>query len=92
MRPTQFAVGYWEVDRRAKLLATKTRQKLAVYLEEPLPQIVVGPDAPYLIDGHHVTLALKKASSATTVTAKIAANLRDRPLARNGTAPLGLPV
>src|ERR1035438_6592982 len=52
LRPTQFAVGYREVDERAKQIAQKSPKKLKAYVEEHLPLIVIGPgDQPYLIDG-----------------------------------------
>jgi hypothetical protein len=61
-RPTQFAVGYRQVDERAKQIARKSPKKLKAYVEGHLPLIVIGPDdQPYLIDGHHLARALLKA-------------------------------
>lgn len=78
LHPTQFAVGYWEVDRRAENIATKSPKKLKSYLEEHLPLIVIGPGGtPYLIDGHHLSLAMQKGRGATTLEARVEANWRD---------------
>lgn len=78
LRPTQCAVGFWEVDRRAENVASKKPAKLAEYIEEHLPEVVAGPDGPYLIDGHHLALALRKGRKATMLEAKVVANLHDR--------------
>ncbi len=77
LRPTQFAVGYREVDERAKQIARKSPKKLKAYVEEHLPLIVIGPgDQPYLIDGHHLVRALLKARVADTVEVRVEANWR----------------
>ena len=77
LRPTQFSVGYREVDERAKQIAQKSPKKLKAYVEEHLPQIVIGPgDQPYLIDGHHLALALLQAHMATNVEVRVEANWR----------------
>ena len=77
LRPTQFAVGYWEVDRRAENIAQKTPKKLAKYLQEHVGRIVIGPGGvPYLIDGHHLALALRKAKVADAMEVRIDANWR----------------
>lgn len=78
LRPTQFAVGYREVDERGRRIARKDPQKLKAYIESRLPQVVIGPgDAPYLIDGHHLALALSKFHVAESVEARIEANWRN---------------
>ena len=78
LHPTQFAVGYWEVDRRGEKIAGKSPKKLQAYMDEHLPLIVIGPGGvPYLIDGHHVSLALLKTGTATTVEARVEANWRN---------------
>ncbi|MGO8925927.1 MAG: ParB-like protein [Limisphaerales bacterium] len=76
LRPTQFAVGYREVDDRAKEIARKSPKKLKAYVEEHLPLIVIGPDdQPYLIDGHHLARALLKAR-INSVEVRVEANWR----------------
>ena len=78
LHPTQFAVGYREVDERAEQIVHKSPKKLKAYVEEHLPLIVIGPGGqPYLIDGHHLALALLKAHVATNVEVRVEANLRD---------------
>jgi hypothetical protein len=77
LRPTQFAVGYREVDERAKQIAQRSPKKLKAYVEEHLPLIVIGPgDQPFLIDGHHLALALLKGRMATNVEVRVEANWR----------------
>ncbi len=44
LRPTQFCVGYWEIDRRAESIVHKSPRKLSAYLEEHLAEIVIGPE------------------------------------------------
>jgi hypothetical protein len=78
LHPTQFAVVYREVDDRAKQIAQKSPKKLKAYVEEHLPLIVIGPGGqPYLIDGHHLALALLRAHVATNVEVRVEANWRD---------------
>jgi hypothetical protein len=77
LRPTQFAVGFREVDERAENIARKSPKKLNAYLEEHLALIVIGPDdVPYLIDGHHLCLAMLKAKVGDAVVAQVEANWR----------------
>lgn len=79
LHPTQFSVGYWEVDRRAeKLAGKKSPKKLKTYLDGHLAQIVIGPGGvPYLIDGHHMSLVLLKTRISSTIDARVEANWRD---------------
>ena len=78
LHPTQFAVGYREVDERAKEIAHKSPKKLKAYVEEHLPLIVIGlGDQPYLIDGHHLARALLKTRVANSVEARVEANWRE---------------
>lgn len=78
LHPTQFAVGYREVEERGRNIAQKSPHKLKAYIEEHLPLVVVGPGgAPYLVDGHHLCLALCKFHVADRVEARIEANWRD---------------
>jgi hypothetical protein len=76
LRPTQFAVGKWEVDRRAAKIAKLKPKKFSEYLDEHRATIVIGPQgAPYIVDGHHLCCALMKSKLRTAVDAKVAANL-----------------
>jgi hypothetical protein len=78
VRPTQFAVGFREVEERAQNIVGKSPQKFQKYMEEHLPLLVVGPGGvPYLIDGHHLALALLKHRVADHFEARIEANWRD---------------
>ena len=77
VRPTQFAVGYREVEERAQNIVGKSPKKFKKYMEEHLPLLVVGPGGiPYLIDGHHLALALLKHHVADRFEARIEANWR----------------
>ncbi|MCX7049611.1 MAG: chromosome partitioning protein ParB [Candidatus Sumerlaeota bacterium] len=78
LHPTQFCVGYWETQQRAKKISKDSPKKLKDYIEKHLPKIVIGPGAtPYLIDGHHLAVILLKNDIATTVEVEVAANMRD---------------
>lgn len=59
LRPTQIAVGYEAVDaKRLKWRALSAGEKLRFLASHPFPA-VYGPGAQYfLIDGHHMALAL----------------------------------
>jgi hypothetical protein len=77
LHPTQFAVGYWEVDRRAAHIPHKSPAKLKAYLEAHPVLAVIGPGGqPYLVDGHHLCLALLKNGMAKTVEVRVEANWR----------------
>ena len=78
LRPTQFCVGFWEVDRRAEKIVHKSPRKLSAYLEEHLAEIVIGPGGlPYLVDGHHIAMVLLKTHLSDSIDAKVRANWRD---------------
>ena len=82
VHPTQFAVGYWEVDQRAASIAHKSHKELETYLKEHLALLVIGPGGePYLVDGHHLCRAMLKARKGTTVEARVEANWRNLPSA-----------
>jgi hypothetical protein len=77
-RPTQFAVGKWEVTRRVDKISKLKPDKLLQYLDEHRATIVIGPQGePYVIDGHHISYALLKSKISFTIEAKVEANLRD---------------
>ena len=97
VRPTQFAVGFREVEDRAENIVGKSPHKLKKYLEEHLPLLVVGPGGvPYLIDGHHLALALLNHHVADRFEARIEANWRrpqpGRVLEEHAATWLGLPL
>ncbi len=78
LHPTQFAVGYREVDQRASGIARKSHKELASYLSEHLALLVIGPGGePYLVDGHHLCMAMLKARKGKTVEARVEANWRN---------------
>ncbi len=78
VRPTQFAVGYREVEERAQNIVGKTPEKFKKYMEKHLPLLVVGPGGvPYLIDGHHLAVALLKNRVTDHFEARIEANWHD---------------
>lgn len=54
LRPTQFAIGMREVDRKTAKFRALGRKKLKAYLRRhPLP-VVVGPGGvEHVVDGHH---------------------------------------
>jgi hypothetical protein len=54
LRPTQFAVGMKEVDRRIGKFQALSEKKLDAYLRRHPVPVVVGPGRiDYLVDGHH---------------------------------------
>jgi hypothetical protein len=58
LRPTQFAVGYREVDEKRQALEGSDRKGDKFLCENPIP-VVLGPDGQaYVIDHHHLGLAL----------------------------------
>ena len=76
LRPTQFAVGKWEVEKRAEKIAQLKPKKLEEYLADHEAAVVIGPlGVPYLVDGHHLCCALLKAKIRSTVEVKVQANL-----------------
>jgi hypothetical protein len=78
VRPTQFAIGFREVEERAEKIVDKSPKKFAKYMEEHLPLLVVGPGGvPYLIDGHHLAAALLRYRVTDRFEARIEANWRD---------------
>jgi hypothetical protein len=58
LRPTQFAIGMSEVERKAKKFGRLSRKKLAKYVKENPVTVVRAPDGDlYVIDRHHTLLA-----------------------------------
>lgn len=59
LRPTQITMGKREVQRKRQGWKAKSEDKASGYLGEHLVPVVIGPeDAYYLIDHHHLALAL----------------------------------
>lgn len=82
VHPTQFAVGYWEVEQRSATIARLSSKKLGGYLREHLALLVIGPGGePYLVDGHHLCMAMLKSGRGGTVEALVVANWRNLPVA-----------
>jgi hypothetical protein len=77
LHPTQFAVGYWEIDQRAKKVINKSGKKLTKYLEEHVGKIVVGPSGdPYIIDRHHLACIMLRTGKSLTILATVEANFK----------------
>jgi hypothetical protein len=81
LHPTQFAVGYWEVERRAEKVVTKTPKKMEKYLQEHIGKVVVGPlGEPYIIDRHHLAFLMTKTGKSPTIYATVEANFASMPV------------
>jgi hypothetical protein len=77
LHPTQFAVGYWEIDKRSRKVVSKDGKKLAKYIEEHVGKIVIGPGGePYIIDRHHMACIMQRTGKSETVYAVIEANFK----------------
>jgi hypothetical protein len=58
LRPTQFAIGMTEVERKAKKLRRLSKKKLAKYVKQNPVAVVRAPDGDlYVIDRHHTLMA-----------------------------------
>jgi hypothetical protein len=81
IRPTQMAVGMRSVEaKRRKIRRTvDSPRKLRRYLEKRLVPAVLGPsDAYYIIDHHHLSLALLQ-SDVDEVFVRVVGDLSDMP-------------
>lgn len=77
LHPTQFAVGYWEIDKRSEKVLVKSGEKLEKYLQEHVGKIVIGPGGePYIIDRHHLACIMQRTGKSTTIYATVEANFR----------------
>jgi hypothetical protein len=75
LHPTQFAVGYWEIERRAEKVMGKDAKKIEKYLKEHVGKVVIGPGGiPYIIDRHHLACIMLKTTKSLTIYATISAN------------------
>jgi hypothetical protein len=58
LRPTQFAIGMSEVERKAKKLRRLSKKKLAKYVKQNPVKVICGPHRDlYVIDRHHTLMA-----------------------------------
>jgi hypothetical protein len=81
LHPTQFAVGYWEIDRRSEKVADKNGKKLMKYLQEHVGKIVVGPGGePYIIDRHHMACIMRRTGKSPTILAVVEGNFKTMPV------------
>lgn len=81
LRPTQMAVGMRAVEMKRRKIErhTASTKKLRRYLEKRPVPAVLGPDEePYIIDHHHLSLALWQ-SQVDEVFVRIVSDLSDMP-------------
>lgn len=81
LHPTQFAVGYREIDRRSEKVIDKNGDKLLKYMMKHVGKIVVGPDGtPYIIDRHHLACIMARTGKSKTIFAVVEANFSKLPV------------
>lgn len=79
LHPTQFAVGFREIEKRSKKVIKKSRDGLEKYLQEHIGKIVVAPDGkPYLIDRHHLACIMVRTGRSAVIYATVEANFRGK--------------
>ena len=79
LRPTQITVGMREVEAKRKHWRNHPEQKKADYLGSHMIPVVWGPDEQYyVIDHHHLSLALHK-EGVRKIATTIVADLRHLP-------------
>lgn len=80
LHPTQFAVGFWEINKRAEKVKAKSDDKLEKYLQNHIGKIVIGPGGePYIIDRHHLACIMEKTGRKSTIYATVEANFKQLP-------------
>ena len=73
LRPTQITVGMREVEAKRKSWAAKSDGKGAEFLGRHMVPVVLGPKGrPYVIDHHHLALALLRESVESVATTVVA--------------------
>jgi hypothetical protein len=78
LHPTQFAIGYWEIEERAKKVTVKSGKKLLKYLEDHVGKVIVGPNGdPYIIDRHHLASIMLRTGKSATILATVEANFKN---------------
>jgi len=79
LRPTQVTVGMREVDAKRKAWAAKSDGKGAEFLGTHMIPVILGPKGrPYVIDHHHLALALLR-EGVETVAVTVVADLQRLP-------------
>ena len=75
LRPTQMTVGMREVGEKRRHLRKRGAKKIGKYLGNHMIPVVLGPkQRPYIIDHHHLALALHK-EGLEHVLVSVVANL-----------------
>ncbi len=72
LRPTQITVGMREVAAKRKLWADRRDDKKDDFLGSHLIPVIAGPKGFYVIDHHHLALALHEAGQETVAITVIA--------------------
>ena len=81
LRPTQMTVGYREVAEKRREWRERSGEKAAAYLGRHMVPAVLGPKGrPYLVDHHHLALALHE-EGQEEVLVTLLADLSDLPKA-----------
>jgi hypothetical protein len=81
LHPTQFAVGYREIERRTEKLIEKSDKKILEYMKHHAAKIVVGPNGePYIVDSHHLACIIVRIGKSKTIYAVVEANLGNLPV------------
>ena len=79
LRPTQLTVGMREVEAKRKSWRQHPDRKKPVFLGRHLVPVILGPkDQAYVIDHHHLALALHR-EGVTDVATTVVADLHDLP-------------
>src|SRR6516162_10998650 len=79
LRPTQLTVGMREVEAKRKSWRQHPERKKPEFLGRHLVPVILGPkDQAYVIDHHHLALALHR-EGVTDVATTVVADLHDLP-------------
>lgn len=79
LRPTQVTVGMRKVDAKRKAWAAKSDGKGAEFLGSHMIPVIIGPKGrPYVIDHHHLALALLR-EGVETIAVTVVADLQRLP-------------
>lgn len=55
LRPTQFCLGFYEIDEKIDKIKKMKKEELQRYLEEKIVPVIIGPNnLVYMIDRHHL--------------------------------------